>query len=287
MPFVTSETVSSLAVPMLSAELSLVNTVLQVPSQDVAPPSGGETIIRVPGVRTANIQPRGGTLSHEAIVETPVPFTVDHVYDSAPLNPHELTLDIVDFMRQVIRPQVRSVAAGAEAQLADVMNGLPAEMPLTPGATDVDHTIAQAVAELDKAEVPLENRWLAVSPDFAVDLTSSDDKNLTDYQGEVGTEALRRGIVGEYRGMVVVKNPRLTGYRALAYHESAFAFGSLRPAELLGAVDGAVYTEESVQLRHVYMIDSTTATTISLVSTFTGASLVDDNRVVVIGEDAS
>src|SRR5690606_11763780 len=161
--------------------------------------------------------------SHEAIVETPVPFTVDHVYDSAPLNPHELTLDIVDFIRQVIRPQVRSVAAGAAAQLADVMHGLPAEMPLNPGATDVDYTIARAVAVLDEAGGALEARWLAVGAGVEVALAARDDQNLPDCQGEVGTEALRRGIVGGYRGMVVVNVPRLPGYGDLAHHESAVA----------------------------------------------------------------
>lgn len=284
MAFVTSETVSSLAVPLLSSELSLAWTVSQVPSTDFAPYAGGSTIIRVPGTRTGKVQTAGATLDSDAIVETEVTFSVKHIYDNAPLTPHDLSLNVVDFTRQVVRPQVRSVAAGAEKELATVMNNLTADV--TGAAGNLDQEIANAVATLDEAEVPFEGRYLAVSPQAAAVLTSGAALNLTDFDGEVASEALRRGIVGEYRGMIVVKSARLTGTKLYAYHESAFAFATMRPAEILGAVDAASYSEEGVQVRHAYMVDSTTATTKSLMSTFCGAALVDADRVVVIDASA-
>lgn len=282
MAFVTSESVSSLAVPMLSSELSLTQTVLQVPSADLAPASGGETIIRVPGVRQGRIQTRGGTLTADPITETPVTFDVDHVYDLADLNPYELTLDIVNFTAQVTRRQVRGVANGAETQLANVMNGLAADDTVAADGSDVDRKIALAGATLDETEVPFENRYLAVSPQMAVILTAPENTNLTNYDGEVASEALRQGIVGMYRGFIVVKSARLTGVKAVAYHESAFAFASQRPAALPGAMDNAVVTEEGIQIRHAFFMDPSTANTRSLLSTFSGAALVDADRVVVL-----
>src|SRR5690606_40346588 len=43
-------------------------------------------------------------LVHTPIVESPVEFDVEHVYDSAPITSHDLSLDIVDFARQEVRP---------------------------------------------------------------------------------------------------------------------------------------------------------------------------------------
>jgi len=284
MAFVTSASVSTLAVDLLSAELSLARTVLQVPSMDVAPPSGGETILRVPVPRTALVQERGGTLTYSEIDEDEVPFQIEHVYDAATVNEHQRSLDIVDFGRQVTRPQVRSVAAGAELQLAEVMNGLPVDRLVALDGSDLDNEVADAVADLDDAENPMEDRWLAVSPQFAARLTSPNGASLTDYQGEVATEALRRGILGEYRGMIVAKAPRLTGYKALAYHESAFAYANMLPADIPGTIDSATISEEGVAIRHVFQVDANLVTQ-SVLSTYAGAVLVDADRVVVLGQD--
>lgn len=286
MPFVTSASVSELAIDLLSAELSLTQTVLQVPSSDVAPPSGGTTLLRVPVPRTARIQARGGALTYSAVDETEVEFNVEHVYDAATINEHQRTLDIVNFGRQVTRPQVRAVAAGAEQQLAEVMNDLAVDRPVPFDGSGLDNEVANAVADLDEAENPMEDRYLAVSPQFAARLTSPDGASLTDYQGEVATEALRRGILGEYRGLIVVKNPRLTGFKALAYHESAFAFANLTPADIPGTIDSATMVEEGIGIRHVFRVSQDLETQ-SVLSTYAGAALVDIDRVVVLGQESS
>jgi hypothetical protein len=284
MTFVTSASVSTLAIDLLSAELSLTQTVLQVPSSDVAPPSGGTTILRVPVPRTARIQERGGALTYTEIDEDEVEFDVEHVYDAATVNEHQRTLDIVNFGQQVTRPQVRAVAGGAERQLADVMQGLPIDREVALDGSDLDNEVADAVADLDEAENPMDSRFLAVSPQFAARLTSPNGASLTDYQGEVATEALRRGILGEYRGLIVVKNPRLTGFRALAYHESAFAFANLTPADIPGTIDSATMVEEGIGIRHVFRVSADLETQ-SVLSTYAGASLVDIDRVVTLGQD--
>lgn len=293
MTFVNSETVSSLAVGLLSHELSLVNTVLQVPSNEVAGPHGGKTIINVPQPRIARIQTRNSTtgvvddLVHTPIVESPVEFDVEHVYDSAPITSHDLSLDIVDFARQVVRPLTAAVGAGAELQLANKMNSIPVAREVLEASPDnLDNQIAQAVADLDIAKVPMSDRYLAVSPSFAAALTSPANTKLTDFDGEVASEALRRGIVGEYRGMVVVKNPLLDGFRALAYHSSAFAYGSLRPADLPGAFGSSVVTEQGLSLRSMFLVDATKGLSNCMVSIFAGAAIVDLDRVVALGEDS-
>lgn len=287
MAFVTSESISTLAVDLLSAELSLTQTVSQVPSNDLAPPSGGDTVIRVPVPRDAKIQARGANLDFDEIDETSVPFDIDHVYDGATVTEHQRSLDITDFGRQVTRPQVRAVVAGAENQLATVMNDLPIDEQVALDGSDLDNLVADANATLDEAENPMEGRWLAMSPQFAARMASPNGAALTDYQGEVATEALRTGILGEYRGFIVVKAPRLTGFKALAYHTSAFAFSTLVPAPIPGTIDSAVISEEGLSLRHVFMVNTNNAATLSLLSIYAGAELVDADRVVVLGQDTA
>lgn len=283
MAFVTSASISTLAVDLLSHRLTLTQTVSQVPSGDLAPSTGGETTIPVPVPREARVQPRGGTLTYDEVDEVEVPFDVEHLYDGAKVTEHQRSLDIVDFGRQVTRNQVRAVVSGAEQQLADVMNDMALDTEAMPDGSNFDNIIADANATLDEAENPMEDRYLGVSPRFAARLTSPDGVTLTDFHGEVATEALRQGILGEYRGFIVVKNPRLTGVRALAYHSSAFAFSTLVPQPIPGTIDSSVISEEGLSLRHVFMVDSSTASTLSLLSIYAGAELVDADRAVVLG----
>ena len=285
--FVTSASISTLAVDLLSAQLSLTQTVSQVPSSDLAPASGGETTIRVPVPREANIQARGSNLDFSEVDEVAIPFDVEHIYDGATVTEHQRSLDIVDFGTQVLRPQVRAVVSGAERQLADLMNDLPVDEPVDSDGSNLDNVTADANAVLDEAENPMEGRWLSVSPRFAARMFSPGGASLTDYQGEMATEALRNGILGEYRGFTVVKNPRLTGFRALAYQTSAFAFSTLVPQPIPGTIDGNVVNEEGISLRHVFMVDPRSASTLSLLSVYGGAELVDADRVVVLGQDDS
>src|SRR5690606_30315121 len=183
--YVTSQSLSALPVELLAADPSPTPARSQGHPGDVAPPTGGETTLRVPVPGEAKIQPRGANLDYAEIDEIPVDFSIDHIYDGARVTEHQRSLDIVDFGRQVTRNQVRAVVAGAERQLASVMNALPIDEEVTPDGSDFDNVIADANALLDEAENPMENRWLAVSPRFAARLTSPDGVTLTDFQGEV------------------------------------------------------------------------------------------------------
>lgn len=281
MTFVTSEQVSSVAVELLARSLVLPMTALRVPATDFRGPAGGTAILRVPNPRTARVQATpGATITYDDIDETEVPVTMAHLYDATKVTDEDMTLAITDFATQVTAPQVSSVARAAEARLAAVMNALPIEIN-TAGASDVDDDILAARATLGEAEVPLENRWLAVSPDYATYLLSQD--NLSPFDAPLDSDAVARAIIGNYRGFRVVETPALTGIRAVAYHQSAFAFGTTAPAAPRGASDSSVATVGDIAMRHLFLFDPDTLSDRSVVSVFAGASLVDADRVVVLG----
>lgn len=281
MALITSQQVSSVAVELLARNLVLPMTALRVPATDFRGPAGGTTILRVPAIRTARVQATpGATITYDDLDETEVPVTMAHLYDAARITDEELTLEISDFASQVTAPQVNAVARAAEDQMAAVMNGLPIEIN-TAGAADVDADILAARATLGEALVPMENRWLAVSPDFATYLLSQ--TNLTPFDAPLDSDAVARAIIGNYRGFRVVETPALTGVRAVAYHQSAFAFGTIAPAAPRGASDSSVATVGDVSMRHLFLFDPDTLSDRSVVSVFAGASLVDADRVVVLG----
>lgn len=284
MAFVTSEQVSSVAVELLARSLVLPMTTLRVPASDFRGPSGGTAILRVPNPRTARVQATpGAAITYDDIEETEVPVTMAHLYDATKVTDEDMTLAITDFATQVTSPQVESVARAAEARIATVMNALPTEIQVT-GVSDVDDDILEARATLGEADVPMENRWLAVSPDFATLLLSQD--NLTPFDAPLDSDAVARAVIGNYRGFRVVETPALTGTRAIAYHRSAFAFGTAAPAAPRGASDSSVATVGDVSMRHLFLFDPDTLSDRSVVSVFAGASLVDADRVVVLSTAA-
>src|SRR5690606_7793453 len=86
--------------------------------------------------------------------EIPVDFSIDHIYDGARVTEHQRSLDIVDFGRQVTRNQVRAVGAGAERQLASVLNALPSGEEVTPHRSEFDNATADAKAAISTPSSP-------------------------------------------------------------------------------------------------------------------------------------
>jgi hypothetical protein len=280
---VTSERVSRIAIQLLHRTLALPMTVTRVPADEFTGPSGGEVILRVPVPTNARTQDGpGGTITYDDINETPVTVGLEHIYHGTRVSVQARTLDIENFATQITLPQVQAVARGAEDELATVMNALPVEVPVT-SAEDVDAAILEARATLGKNDVPLDMRWLAVSPDFATFLLGK--PNLTPFDSPPTPTALTEARIGRYRGFTVVETNSLTGTRAVAYHQSGFAFGNVAPVRPEGATESSTATQDGISLRHIFLFDPNTAQDRSLVSTFAGASLVDADRVVVLGAD--
>src|SRR5690554_6038366 len=148
MAFVTSSRISRLAIMLLSRRLALPMTVQRVPADEYSGPSGGSVIIRVPVPREARIQENpGDTLDFSEIDEVPVETGLEHVYDGARVTIQQRSLDIDNLTQQLVMPQVRAVAVGAENILADVMNALPIEYEVTSGEnSNIDAAILKARA---------------------------------------------------------------------------------------------------------------------------------------------
>ena len=124
MPLLTAVPIGELAIELLRRQIVLPALVSRVGAADYTG-SGGTVTLRIPVPRTAREQETPGTqIDFDAIEEEKVDVTLKHWYDATILTDEDMTLSLVDYGRQVLAPQVGSVAEAAENELAEVMGGL-------------------------------------------------------------------------------------------------------------------------------------------------------------------
>ena len=204
---------------------------------------------------------------------------VKHLYDAVRVHDEQLTLQIADFGRQVLEPMMRSVAIGAEAQVATVMNAVVADASDLTQA-NIQAKVLLAGTDLGNNNVPLTGRYLAVSPKAAEWLLNLETFNDAAASGD--TRSVRDGVIGRYRGFTVVESAALTGgalgAAMLAYHESA-SCGNRAPAIPNGAAHAEVSVADGIALRTVQDFDAAILSDVAAISTFAGANVVDLARV--------
>ena len=279
MSLLTSAPISALAIELLRRQLVLVNTVARVPAGEYSGPSGGTVTLAVPTPRTAREQrTRGAQITYDPADETPVNITVKHFYDAALLSDEELTLDLRNFGRQVLAPQVESVARAAEDQLADAMNGLTPDPSITWAADadpDADRATVLAIRErLTVNGCPPASRWVACAPDITSRLLAIPTFVEADKRG--AASALEAAEVGQLYGLRFVESAAVDDGTAVGYHSSGFGFGTAVPVNPGGGADSTVAAEGGVSLRHILALDVGHLSTASVVSVFAGAAVVPE-----------
>lgn len=288
MPFLTSAPISALAVELLSRSLTLVATVARVPTPEYGGPSGGSVTLRVPQPRTAQEQAvPGATITYSDLNEVPVNVTVKHFYDATRVTDEDLSLSLQGFGRQILRPQITAVAQRAEDELAGRMNALPLDTAIqwktaSTGAVnpaDDVATILKARQKFSALGVPAGSRFMAVAPDIATRLLSVAQFTEADKRG--GSTALDEASIGRVYGIDFIESAAILAGTAVAYHSSAFAFGSAPPTPPPG-VDSTRATDGNLTLRHLLAFDASRLATGSVVSVFAGAAAVPEDAAGTI-----
>ena len=202
---------------------------------------------------------------------------MSHLYHLKNLSDQEVEFDIENFARQISLPQTEAIAAGVEGKLTTVMNALAAddavyEFALAKSDADTKAGILAIREELGTQEVPLTDRYLAVSPEIATRLLSVDSFVKVNESGS--EDALRNAVIGRIYGFTVVECNGLTAGTCVGYHRSGFALAVRPPAAPKGAASSASASAQGIGMRQVFQYDPSTAQDQSLVSTFAGAAAV-------------
>jgi len=272
----TAQGIAGLAVELLTRQLVLPATVARIDGGDFTGGNGDTVTIRVPQPTSAREQTNpGDTITWDDLNEVPVAVKLKHLYHATRISDQALTWTLTNFGRQITLPQVAAVATAAENQVAAAINARAADITVAADGSNIDAAVLEARTILGRNLVPMDNRFLAVSPEFGEFLLASE--KLTDASQSGSPSALREAIIGRYRGFTVVESAGLTAGEAAAYHRSGIAWGNLRPATPTGAASTATHSEGGITLRQLFHYNPLILSDQSVVSTFAGAALVPED----------
>lgn len=288
--FIKADMIAAQALGLLEREIVLPALVWRDGANDFRG-AGGDTIsIRVPARTTARTRPLRGTrptasegqgiITMDELTETKVDLTLDtDVYSAIPVTDEQLTLDITDFGAQILQPQVRAVAEGIENAISAEMTGATYATSLTLNTTEPYDTIVDARVALNKANVPMSDRWLVVGADLEGVFLKSDHLNRVDQSGT--DSALRDATIGRLAGFggVIVSNalPSNVGF---AFHKSAYALGMVAPMTPDGATYSARRSAFGVGMRWLRDYDFRNVQDRSLLDCYVGTNIVADGPLI-------
>jgi P22 coat protein - gene protein 5. len=271
----TAKGISAVAVELLTRTLVLPMTATRIPGEEFAGSNGDTITVRVPQPGTARTKAApGDSIVYDDVTEVPVDVQVKHLYHAKLVSDEELSMQLENFARQITRVQVGAVATLAEDQMATAMNGLASELQFALDGSNVDAIVLEAREMLGRASAPLDNRFLAVSPEVATFILAQDNVTRVDASGS--NSALANAIIARYRGFTVVESNGLTAGHAVAYHRSGFAFANRVPVTPRGVTSSATTQAGGVGLRQIFQYVPDKLSDASVVSTFAGAAAVTD-----------
>ncbi|MFD4442517.1 Ig-like domain-containing protein [Nocardia sp. NPDC058519] len=240
--------------------------------------------IRIPARTTARRRELRATGSDrniqlDSLSETKIPVQLtDDVYNAVPVTDEELTLDITDFGRQIILPQVRAVVEGLEDDIAAMIQGATYETTVHVGTGSGDTWKAYVAARkaLNTADVPMANRTLVGGAGWEAALLTDPQFVQYDHTGDSANTALRDAKIGRIGNTEFITSNALREGEAYLYHKSAFIFANRAPLVPRGAVYGAVRAEEGLSLRAIQDYDAMTSTDRSIINSYAGYKAVTD-----------
>lgn len=293
--FLTAPQIAATSLGLLRRDIVLPATVFRDVESGFTTGAGATVNIRKPATAVARtytdtLRTAGTPITVDDLTETLVPVVMDtHIYSAVACTDEQLTMSIANFGAQVLEPQTSIVAETSENVLATKMNALAGSLVIAKNGSDVHAQIIAARMALNKANVPIGDRYLAVSPEVEAALLVDPDRRLVTYDGggPKGQDALTNAIVGRLYGFTIVTSNALTAATAIAYHRTAFAFVMRAPVVPDGAPFGQSAADRGIAMRWIRDYDSGFLRDRSIVSTFAGSAVLDANRAVKLTTSAT
>ncbi|PZQ88173.1 MAG: hypothetical protein DI534_11930 [Leifsonia xyli] len=230
----TAEQAVEILSVIASADLNLAATISRDVEVGFQPGSGLTVHVRIPGSTKASTKDPSDTttaIGLGSIVEQTVPVTLTkNVASRVPLSEADLSLNLKDFGKQVLRPQAASLVEDVEQAVADVMQ----DTPLTTLAYDAANPaklFTLARAELRSRGVNAQTPLLAAVGAGVYGALLDGPERTFDANGTV-------------RGFTVLESTRLAADEAIFYVKNAFAL-ALRAPEAPDAPFAASVKAES------------------------------------------
>lgn len=280
MAFLTAERIVSAALGLLTRESSLPRTVWRDPVGDFAGAKNDTISVRLPAYAPARtrVLRSGSTRTKDSLNERKVDLTLDtDIYKDVGVSDEQLNLDIRDFGAQVLNPIAQGVVLEITSRLAAAMAAATyaKSIAFTYATGNAWEDIILAAREyLNKAHVPMGDRYLAVGASIETAMLSTDLFVKANESG--GTDALSDAVIGRKGGFTIVTAPELGPNEAFAYHKTAYAMSSKAPAVPAGVAYGAMRSQDGFAMRMVRGFDLDTVEDRTIFDSWLGVTAVTD-----------
>lgn len=278
-----AEQIVEAAVLLLQREIVLPALVWRQADANFRGAKDDTITLRIPAVLTASTRTMRADddLTFGDFAETAVPVKLDtHVYSGLKIRDEELTLDIMNFARQVLAPQIRAVAEGMEDVVADALDSATpesADVTFTEGTDEPFDVIVDCRKALNLLNVPASNRVIAVGANVEAALLKSEKFNRVDQSGT--DTALREATLNRIAGFTIVGSNAIDPDAGFAFHQTAIALGIVAPDLPDGAPSKAKVALDGLAMRYLrdYAPENSTGPVDrSLVDSFVGAASVEE-----------
>lgn len=298
--FIKAAQIVNAAALLLEREIVLPRLVWTQPSADFVGALDDTITLRVPAVLDSRTRVMRSTtaLVADDLTETSVPVKLDtHIYQLLNVTDEQLTLDITDFARQILAPQMRAVAEGMEDVIASEF-----QSTLAAGLVSVDTSSAPSSGEayavlvearriLNENNVPRSERAVVLGAELEAWFLQDP---IINNHNSGSTTALEEATLNRIAGFTIVGSNALSPTEGYAFHRAAIAFGNVAPALPAGAAMAARTSTEMLALRYLRDYNPTNSTgpvDRSLVDAFVGAASTvasgANPRLVTLGSTGS
>lgn len=296
--FFTPQQVAAVALELLADDMVFASTFNRDYQANFGAGKGSVVNVRVPAAlkarRVGSLTP-AVAITLDNLTETTLPVSLtDMTYSAVPLTDADLTLNIEDFARQVIKPQVGAIAADIEAlALATLQSVTPTVTASVPTSgqlplydpTKPDILFVRARKMLRDNGAPSDGLYAAVGTGIYADLVSSN--LLTPVLNAGNSEALMNANVGRLRGFTVIESNELGDGEMIWYQGESATMAVVAPEVPAGAAFGTSESTEFGAIRWIRDYDSGLLVDRSVFSAFIGAQIMPGKRIDRSGATAT
>jgi hypothetical protein len=271
----TPAQLGEVAIGLANSGFRLGQYVTRYTDKDFRAGGGRTAYLAVPGALTARSRALDDVTSSivlDEITEQSSPVSLaSHYYSAVPIGDAELTLEIQDFGRQVLAPQVDSIVDKVEKSIADAIAGV------TP--TGATYSSAAPSSAFVRGRRELRNRGVDVAVEPLVAFVGGnvvDDLLETEslsYAKTGSADALRKGSLGALHGFELVESGSIGADEIVFTTRSGLYIATRSPIVPEGASFGAIVQKDGLSMRYLRDYDATKLVDRSVVSTFGGAGI--------------
>jgi hypothetical protein len=211
-----------------------------------------------------------------------------HLYSATGLTDEHMNLDDIDFAREVLQPQAQAVGDELNARTLAAFRAAHWKRSFDVDAGVDPHRVAVEARRLLDADktAPAGGRFFLIGSDIAAEWLVSDRLSKYDWNGEVGTPAVRNATIGSLVNTPVLVNNELNPDEAYYLHRTGLLVANMAPAVPQGAVTGRTGVNAAgFAARWIQDYDAAYLTDRSIVSTFAGINEIRDERKGGNGDD--